>query len=665
MTDINHNNNETDDLLSPENNRLIREQFGADFNIGDDSPARSRGVPTSHRNSSIIKYITEPATSNRKQSLIASCKQKTQKNVSVVPPAKSLNQTLANERTSQSFRKEYPEYYEDTNNPFVMEDNPTDTYNTPTSNCHANGHQANMSSTTLNSPLSVPNTVTPTMQLPTTTLQEQALKGIGDARDEKTALLNLEKQQIWQALQYKQLWNPTNQSYSLPTINFTNFPECIVEPILTISTSFNVSQDFVFTSLLATISGCCRGKISVRRNKNHNEQLSLFFLNLLPPGMKKSLIQETMSRPIKEYQETQAEKHDEVVRKNKIQQRLIKKQIKLLEKNISNNGSFSDEDISKISQLEQQMPQDNYSPNYLLFNCTPEGLEQEMQRQGGAITVFGSEAGFLKNLSSKKNDLILLAREGEPYRRAKAKKQIVIEKPSLTISIAAQPKAVEKFLKNPLFQEDGCLSRFLIAHHNKPCPPAMTTELPEATSSWLTGLLHSLLKFSTETNAQQALILSEEAKVRWNTFDIEIQQHENINYPEVIKGFYRKLSGTALRLAGVLHVASEPQWLETPISEALMANAIDLARYFEMQSIQALNFPQQSFKKTLCDIIRTLKQHGVPEYPLRDLYRKHTRSRSEIEKYLQVLTQANIIAIHKHRTTETCIIHPCINLLTI
>lgn len=421
-------------------------------------------------------------------------------------------------------------------------------------------------------------------------------------------------------LQYQ--WHSLSHSRIVPikqqVARHTPFPVNALPPIaksfaLDICQKYQVSPDYIAPLLLGAASIACRGNYTVKRNNEHSELVTLYIVIMADSGAGKSHLMKIALDGINQ--------HEKIVNTKKR------------------------ESASKKADVM-----------YYTYTATPAGLQKIAQMQDGIVGIVGAEAGFLTALTPKNSDLVLLGYGGETYRNIKVRDPITIDRPCLSILISAQESALRPFWNNKPLQERGVIPRFLIAKPQLQSKHVLPGELDQNLCKQWRDMLISILENGSLKEVVN-LSISQDAQNLWEKFYIQTNSHEESQKHNVEKSFYRKLAGTTLRLAGVLHLLAE-KTQDTPISREQMRHAIAIARFFERHTLSTLNVEENDLILLCEKTINFLADYAGRQIEVRDIYRHLHIKRHELSPVIEKLVAHNFIRIIKDGRKELCLVHP-------
>lgn len=160
---------------------------------------------------------------------------------------------------------------------------------------------------------------------------------------------------------------------------------------------------------------------------------------------------------------------------------------------------------------------------------------------------------------------------------------IVINNPSLTVLIFAQPVVLERMFNNIEFKEKGLCARFIYCY---PKSKIGTRNVESVSAKKETTYAYNLLvRKLLETKTNKILTLSPEAyKINIEFGNMIERKLDNELYE--ISDWAGKFHGLVLRIAGNLHIAENIDNIEnTVISAQTMENAIQIGTYYLQQTM--------------------------------------------------------------------------------
>lgn len=224
---------------------------------------------------------------------------------------------------------------------------------------------------------------------------------------------------------------------------------------------------------------------------------------------------------------------------------------------------------------------------------------------------------------------------------------IVINNPSLSILIFAQPIVLDRIFKNEEFREKGLCARFIYSYPKSRVGLRNIESLPmkEETAFKYNSLIKKLL----EAKGVKTLTLSPEAYETSIKFAQELEPMINNEYYE-INDWIGKFHGLILRIAANLHVAEN---INNPdnitISEEVLNNAIIIGNYYleQIMNISSIIGSNSEIIKTK-KIIKILQRKKIKgQIKRHDLFRSvrgsDIKNITDIEEPLNLLKSLGYI----------------------
>ena len=184
--------------------------------------------------------------------------------------------------------------------------------------------------------------------------------------------------------------------------------------------------------------------------------------------------------------------------------------------------------------------------------------------------------------------------DGKLERIRASEEAVILPGRRLSVFLQAQPEVAHVFLSDPVLQDIGLLSRFLVtepettmgSRPHRDLTPAHEAAMAAYRAKTL-ALLRQPLPYDDRGEALKPLPLemTADARRRWIAFSDEVDAalKPGCRFHE-ISGFASKIAEHAARIAAVLAVYDEPavQWLDTHHLE----RGIELANYYASETLR-------------------------------------------------------------------------------
>lgn len=351
---------------------------------------------------------------------------------------------------------------------------------------------------------------------------------------------------------------------------------------------------------LAVIATALQGKYEIAVSPDYREPLNLFLAVVLDPGTRKSEVFRHISHPLFQFEQELAEQEADRVTQRQTDRDLLLDRLRDATKKAARETSPEERealaDQAKSIAVELDRTPELHLPRLIVDDITPEKLASVLAEQQGRISLLSAEGNVFSVMAGRYSS------KGEPnlevYLKGHAGDPLVVDrvsgrreripKPTLTIGVAVQPMVLRGMIRNREFRGRGLVARFLFAIPRSRLgtrdvdPPLMSAN----TRLRYTENIEALLTLKPASDAAgptpHILQLSHEAhRVRLHfARDVEAKLGAAGDLC-TMTDWGGKIVGAAVRIAGLLHVAGNPEWPHKQMVDGdVMRSAIELARYF-------------------------------------------------------------------------------------
>jgi putative DNA primase/helicase len=408
------------------------------------------------------------------------------------------------------------------------------------------------------------------------------------------------------------------------------FPQAVAEAI-------QVPYELALINALGAVAVAAQRKFKVVVKPGYAESINIYALCALPPGERKSSTVEACKRPLVEWQAAKRLEMRDAIRDAESERKTMEKAIEgRRNKAASCNDETRVDLIEEIKRMERELPEVPVSPRLLVDDATPEALASLLETQDERIGMLEAEGGFFDTLAGRYSsgvpnlDLILKAWGGEPAQvDRKGRDAIFLRNPHKTLVISPQPEIVQGMAAKPGFRGRGVVGRFLVllpqsrlGGRDQDSTPVPAT-LAHSWSSTIFRLLD--MPWATGPEGEKAahgIGLTADALELWRRFAsmVEAGLLPGGEF-EYMTDWAGKFPGQAIRLAGLIHVATSPDPLAA-INRETMASALGLAAILADHAKAAYGLmgsdPAQECAKA---ILRWLVRDQVATFTARDALR--------------------------------------------
>ncbi len=351
-------------------------------------------------------------------------------------------------------------------------------------------------------------------------------------------------------------------------------------------------------TVLGVISVVAAKRFVVCPMEGWQEPVNIYTLIALPPANHKSLVLKHATQPLKDWERQQRMQLEPEIKQRVSERKTQEKIIDGLRANAAKIKNPQEQQalIQAISTKEATLPTVPVAPELFTSDATPESLAALINEQGGRFAIFSDEGGILETLAGLYNngaanvDILLKGIDGGEVRIRRKDRSVALN-PFLTIVLTVQPTVIQSMSEKRAYLGNGALERFLYVlpksnlgyrTHNKPPIPS---ELYTAYHRSIYQLLDEFA--SCKAGDVYQLTLQQSAARSWRDFQLTTESELR---PEGrlanCQGWGGKISGFALRIAGLLHIA-EYGSRSLMILESTMKNALAIAAALKQHALAA------------------------------------------------------------------------------
>lgn len=390
------------------------------------------------------------------------------------------------------------------------------------------------------------------------------------------------------------------KSNDLPEIPANLLPGNYGKFAKALAVATEVSEGLAVFGVLGTVSAAISHRFSVSPKQGWEESINVYLLAALPPGNNKSSVLKACSKPLVTWQQEQVKKLGpkikQLISERKTMERLIEKERNLAINN--NDNDLRKIDIHEVSEMEAKLEDLPVLPQIFVTDTTPEALVSAVAAQGGRFAILSDEGGIMEVISGlytggKANINIILNGIDGGYVRVERKDTSFDLSPYLTFCLFVQPIVVRNMGGKKAFKGNGMVERFLyllpqskLGYRTHDTEPVSKT-LKDEYNLQIIELLNRYLLVGEGEDERFVLTLDEQSHEAWKLFLNQVEKELRANgklFP--IAGWGAKISGFALRLAGLIHVMKGKD-VDVQIDYETMENALTLATHLKEHALAA------------------------------------------------------------------------------
>jgi replicative DNA helicase len=410
------------------------------------------------------------------------------------------------------------------------------------------------------------------------------------------------------------------------------------------------------TVALAVLSACAGGRLEVEGKPGWREPVNVFVAVIAEPGERKSPVHGALTAPLFAAQQTLVERARPRVEEAATLKDVATRTAEQAKASAAKTDPTKRDDATAdavAAALAAEAITVLTLPRLIADDVLPEKLTSLMAANGGRMAVISDEGGIFDTLAGRYTGTPNL----DPYLKGHAGRPMLVDRlgrdgeyilrPALTVGVMAQPSVLRKFGSNGDLAGRGLPARFLFAlprsragWRNDDAPP-----VPEHTGARYAQQVHDLAATFAEWEDPAVVTLTGEAKTirgaAANQIERELRPGGTLRD---MREWANKLTGTTLRLAGLLHVAHHPGdgWRH-PIDGDRMGEAVRLTAFFIAHHRAAQTvIGGDPMADTARTVLATLLDKGMTSFTRRELHRRmhrHLPKAAQVTAVLDTLTQ--------------------------
>jgi replicative DNA helicase len=455
---------------------------------------------------------------------------------------------------------------------------------------------------------------------------------------------------------------PLSARRLLPTFPVDVLPAWVGDMVAGVAEFTQTPPDLAGCLGLACLATAAGGHAVVEVRDGWREPVNLFTVVALPPGARKSPVFTAMVGPLFAaeaiLQETTAPHRARAEIEAKAARAHATEAEKIAENAYATEHgakAIADAGAAKNAADELVVPA---APRLVADDVTPEAAASLLAEQGGRIAVLSAEGGIFTTIAGRYSgapnleaflkghagDHLIVDRKGRPSEH--------IKHPALTLGLAVQPEVLADIAAMPGFRGRGLLARILYSipastvgrrRIGSPPPPAGVIQ---AYTVNLRTLVLNLADWTDPAvitltpDANDAVLHLEET--------VEPRLHPDHGDLATIVDWASKYVGAVVRVAGLLHLASDPHggWKQ-PITTDTITAAARIGTYYLGHALAVFDLmgadPMVDNARHVLDwITRTSTRH----FTRRDLYRAMPRGR--FRKVTDLDPAIDLLIAHGH-----------------
>lgn len=454
-------------------------------------------------------------------------------------------------------------------------------------------------------------------------------------------------------------------THELPAFPTDIFPAWLRDFVEAEAEYTQTPTDLAGMLALSVLATCAQRWIVVEAKDGWIEPVNIYTVTALPPASRKSAVFRAFIAPLLAYEQQATINAKQQIAEASARKDILEQQLDAAKREAARaKPAEARTAMEKVDQLTQELaamvvPR---MPRLIVDDVTPEALSTLLVEQNGRMAalspegdVFAIMAGRYSGTSGPNFGVFLKAHAGDTLRVDRRSRSEFVDWPALTLGITTQPDVVRGLAEKAGFRGQGLLGRFLYAlpvsmvGKRKINPPAV----PEQVRTTYHETIAALLKWREGNSGNSGNSGNEQSNsgdseknslidINTNITTLVISS-SSINLLQDFQGWLEphlaeqgafgafadwagKLVGAALRIAGLLHVATEigshnSHNSQNEILVETLADAFRLSHYLIAHARAA--FAEMGTDPAMAGarkVVAWLEDRSIREFTKRDLY---------------------------------------------
>ena len=456
---------------------------------------------------------------------------------------------------------------------------------------------------------------------------------------------------------------PLGTYYALPPFPVEALPDWIGAMVGGVATETQTPADIPGTVAMSALSAAAGGRVTVCVRDGWDEPVNLYTAAVAEPGTRKSAVFRALTGPLYDAervldQAMASRRHELRVLRERLEAADDQARAAAVKAKAEQMPDAMEEAARAAAELESvQVPE----PVQLITgDISPEECSTILAAQGGRLAIMSAEGRIYDIITGRYSggepclSPFLEGHAGDVLRINRRGRYEMIERPALTIGVCIQPAVLTWIASKPRLRGQGMLARFLYAvpaglvGYREADPPATARAVRDAYSSTLQSMVLSLAEWEDDP---QVLMLDDTARKTVTGYLASIEPRLRADGDLYgIRDWAAKLAGAAVRIAGLLHVATHlKDGYAAAISEDTVYRAIRIADYYAAHARAAFGGMSGDPALGLArDMLAWLCPEDKPrgDFSQRDAHRKFRERDGHATEAEEIAAALRLLGIH-------------------
>lgn len=428
-------------------------------------------------------------------------------------------------------------------------------------------------------------------------------------------------------------------------------PAPLRDYVIAVADAIQVPLEMAGPIALGVLSTAALKKFAVREYNGHLNPLCLYIAVCAESGERKSSTLAAFTDILFDFED-----HFNQVNSEQIDKTLrAERRVKLYDELSVKNEEY--EDKYKAAKEAFDVMDKLYPMRIAVDDVTPEALTRLLAVNGEHAAIISAEGGVLDVLAGRYSkainiDVLLHGNNTERHTVDRVSRPTdKLKSPEVSIVLAVQPDVIRRLVSNGDFATRGFLGRFLYAMCKSRVGSRsyIAPEIPAAAKEAYDEVILRLLKLPFP-KSPTILTISNNGNDYLSEY-YEYNEGKLVCNPNRVVDGSVKHVGTIIRIAGLIHIVSDPT-AEKPISDDELSQATELAEFFRRSADAVFTGSEGSLadpdKAYLLEVIRRREFAVCEKTKLFSQTRSRFKKAEQLDVVLTKLEKEGYVRLEKN-----------------